>query len=201
MSGNLALMQPDVSKTTTDFVRRILTSAKRMASIVDQLFDYVSVDQGSGLPLARTHMDLGELARRVIEETKLAFTGRPDVVLQLDGDLHGEWDESRLGQVLSNLLGNALQHGTGSPTVALRDADGFVVIEVRNRGRPIPPEKLETLFEPFKGGTDKRHLGLGLFIACEIVRAHGGQIHATSGPDSTVFTISLPREARLRATA
>jgi PAS domain S-box-containing protein len=201
MSSNLVLMQPDVSESTAGFVRRILTSAKRMASIVEQLFDYVSVDQGSGLPITPAHMDLGELARRVVEESKLAFVGRPDVVLQLDGDLHGEWDETRLGQVLSNLIGNALQHGVGSPIVRLRDADGFVVIEVRNRGRPIPREKLDVLFEPFKGSADKRHLGLGLFIARQIVRAHGGEIRATSGPDSTVFTISLPREARLRATA
>ncbi len=201
MSASLILMQPDTTETNRGFARRVLTSAKRMLGIVEQLFDYVSVDQGTGLPLSRAHLDLGELAARVAEETHLAFPDKPNVKVELEGDLEGEWDEARLGQVLSNLVGNALQHGEDSPVVALHGTNGVVHIDVTNHGKPIPPEKLESIFEPFKGSEQKQHLGLGLFISREIVRAHGGEIEATSGPNATVFSISLPREAGTAATA
>lgn len=194
MSANLVLVQPDVSEPVASFTRKVLTSARRMLGIIEQLYDYVSVDQGGGLPLHKARIDLAAVARRVIDESMLAFVGRPAVELTIDGDLFGEWDEGRIGQVLSNLIANALQHGTGATTVALSGVDGSVHVEVRNRGKPIPPETLANIFEPFKGSSSKQHLGLGLFISREIVRAHGGEIHATSSESrGTVFSIDLPR--------
>lgn len=197
MSANLVLRQPDVSAPVAGFTRRVLTSARRMIGIIDQLYDYVSVDQGKGLPLARARIDLGALTRRVVEECALAYQGRPAPELAVDGDLYGEWDEGRLGQVLSNLVGNAMQYGTGPARVTLRGDDLTVHVEVRNRGKAIPKDTLDTLFEPFRGSGGNQHLGLGLFIARAIVRAHGGRIEASSSDaGGTAFSIDLPRSSR-----
>jgi PAS domain S-box-containing protein len=182
---------PDVARVTA----RIQRSATRMRAIVDQLFDFARLDKLGNLPLARTPFDLGELAQRTVEEVELA-SSRIDVAVrvELHGGLRGEWDEARIAQVFSNLVGNALQHGERSVVVRVTGLNREVVIEVANEGPPIPPDLLGRIFEPFESsGDDRRHLGLGLFITREIVRAHGGQIEARSGAGRTLFSVRLPR--------
>jgi signal transduction histidine kinase len=119
------------------------------------------------------------------------------------GDLTGEWDPARLRQLISNLLGNAAQHGgeTCRAEVSTRaDGPDAVVLAVRNDGPPIPPESLPTIFDPLVRGpkpeTRRRagSIGLGLHIAREIVTAHGGTIAVTSSAEAgTTFTVRLPR--------
>ena len=125
--------------------------------------------------------------------------------LMTTGDMEVEWDESRIGQVISNLVGNAMEHGSKDfpTTVTVVSEADRVKLSVKNMGKPIPPDSIESIFELFKQGTkegepDERsaHLGLGLHIAKEIVLAHGGTIAVTSTErDGTTFTATIPRNA------
>jgi signal transduction histidine kinase len=180
-------------------LERLSASAERMAKMIDELFDLARARQGGGIPITRQqNVDLLPVAERIVVELGAAATGR-ELGLQQQGDLHGDWDPDRLGQVLANLLGNALRHGSSEGPVQLQlngtDA-ARVVIEVRNRGQ-IPPEVLSCLFEPFRRGRartgSKEGLGLGLFIVEQIVLAHGGTINAESVDGATTFRVSLPR--------
>ncbi|HYS10701.1 MAG TPA: ATP-binding protein, partial [Myxococcales bacterium] len=117
----------------------------------------------------------------------------------------GEWDESRLEQVFSNLLSNAVHHGApGEPVVVrTRGENGTVLLEVVNRGEPIAPDLLPRLFEPLKGtaGEDRasarrRSVGLGLFIVKRVADAHGGDVRITSSAEAgTTVSVRLPRTA------
>lgn len=132
----------------------------------------------------------------------------PTRVIEVDarGSLEGEWDCPRISQVLTNLIGNALEHGSGSNvTVKVEGNDRDVTIAIHNRGVAIPIEQLSGLFNPMKNaeamaklGGDERaaNLGLGLYIAERIVHAHRGRIEVASSEESgTTFTVRLPRAA------
>jgi PAS domain S-box-containing protein len=183
-------LRPEIART----IARIQRSATHMRAVVEQLFDYARLDRSGNLPLARTWIDLGEVARRVIEEAELA-SSRTDtrVALEVHGDVRGQWDEARVAQVVSNLAGNALQHGERNVLVRVTGREDEVRIDVANEGSPIPEDLRPRLFEPFESGaSDGSHLGLGLYIAREIVRAHGGSIEVQSN-GTTVFAVRLPR--------
>ncbi|HEY4224016.1 MAG TPA: ATP-binding protein, partial [Myxococcota bacterium] len=114
------------------------------------------------------------------------------------GDTRGTWDADRLMQVFSNLIGNAVQHGTGTVRVRVDGlAAGVVVVQVQNDG-VIADSLLGTLFEPMAGGASRRDgsrgLGLGLYITQQIIMAHRGTIEVRSSVEhGTAFTIRLPR--------
>jgi signal transduction histidine kinase len=124
----------------------------------------------------------------------------PDAALrwQGSGDLRGEWDTDRLTQVVSNLVGNAIQHGSGTPvTITGQDQGDSVTLAVHNGGPSISSELLPFVFEPFARGREEsasHSIGLGLFIARAIVSAHGGRIDVHSSNDAgTTFTAQLPK--------
>ena len=183
-------------------VRRILSSAQRMQRLIDQLLELAQARHGTGIPVHSRPCDLGEILRHVLDELQAAHPeGRFD--LAVDGDPHGRWDPDRLGEVFSNLVGNAVQHGEGQAvTVRVRGAGDEVTTDIHNHGSPIPDTLLPRLFEPFRRGDASYasrggHAGLGLFIAREIVRAHAGRIDLRSHEeDGTTFTVSLPRGGR-----
>jgi signal transduction histidine kinase len=98
--------------------------------------------------------------------------------------------------VVSNLVGNAIQHGEGTPITLTAAPNGDrVTLEVHNGGAPIPADVLSSIFEPLKRGrSEGRHsIGFGLFIARAVVLAHGGDIQVTSSDAGTTFTVTLPR--------
>src|SRR6185503_618184 len=116
--------------------------------------------------------------------------------------LSGEWDSARMSQVLSNLLSNAVSHGSkGTPiTVTARGEGADVVVSVHNRGRPIPKNEFHSLFDPMKrnptASRDADHLGLGLYITAQVVAGHGGRIEVESTEErGTTFSVRLPRRA------
>jgi signal transduction histidine kinase len=118
------------------------------------------------------------------------------------GDLHGEWDGDRIAQALSNLVRNAIQHGSRTEKVSVVAAqDGEdVTIAVHNKGPTIPPASRAKIFEPMvrnPGADESDHsLGLGLYIASQIAIAHGGEITvASSDADGTTFAMRIPRTA------
>jgi signal transduction histidine kinase len=179
---------------------RILTSAGRMERMVTDLLDLTRSRLGGGIPVTRVPMDLEALLREMIAEQDAAAAGR-DLRLSTEGDLSGEWDRDRIAQVISNLLGNAIQHGTENMPVRLtaRGLGDTVVVEVVNQGVPIPPSEMETIFKAMvQGGERSRRgtsLGLGLYIARAIATAHGGTLTAASTAEQgTTFTLRLPRQ-------
>jgi PAS domain S-box-containing protein len=181
-------------------IRTISRSTDRMARLIQELLELTRVQVGGGLPLERERFDLADVTREIVAEAELVHPGRVLHCRAL-GDCVGEWDRARLSQVLSNLVGNALQYGApGSPIdVSVRDRGREVTIEVQNAGEPIPPEALPGLFDPFSRGLSdsarfRGGLGLGLYIAREVVAAHGGAISVSSTKeDGTCFHVRLPR--------
>jgi signal transduction histidine kinase len=194
------LLREDVSEGVARSVRRIATSAERMERLITQLLHFAQARHAGGIPMERRPSDLDEIARHVVEELEAAFPER-EISFHSEGILAGEWDADRLGEVLSNLVGNALQHGGEEPVaVRLRGVDDEdVLAEVHNAGAPIPAALLPHLFDPFRRGVSSsaersNSVGLGLFISREIVRAHGGMITVTSTADrGTSFFVQLPR--------
>jgi signal transduction histidine kinase len=197
MSAGLIKKGADVTRAA----EQILRSGERMSHMVDDLLDLTRTRLGSGIPIAPAQMDLGALCATVISEFQ-AIHPRRRLEFQAEGDLRGRWDPARLSQVLSNLLGNALQHGEHDRPVKVvaRDAAEEVVLEVHNEGRPIPPALLANIFEPMvshaREGAAATNVGLGLFIAREIVLAHGGTVTVTSlASEGTTFSVRLPHRS------
>ena len=181
-----------------DALGRILSSARRMERMIEQLLDFTRARAGGGIELARRPSDASEICAHALSELEIAH---PDwkIRAEIVGDLAGNWDGDRLMQVFSNLVANAGQHGSPEQGVLVR-LDGTtpdsVQIEVKNGGT-IPETVLRHLFDPFltvRLGRDRsRGLGLGLFIVREIVRAHGGTVDVVPELGSTTFRVRLPR--------
>lgn len=189
----LLRMHPD-DPTITRLGGRIRSSSKRMARLISQLLDFATTRQGS-LPVQPRGADLRHLAEMAIAEFEpLPGAG---VQHQVAGDPSGTWDPDRLLQLLSNLLGNALQHGDPSHPIVLRidgRAADVVLVEIENAGM-LPESVRENLFAPFVRESTGRSggAGLGLYIVHHIARAHGGEMVAESAAGRTVFRARLPR--------
>jgi PAS domain S-box-containing protein len=181
-------------------VERLRTSAFRMSKMIDELFDLARARLSGGIPIEpEDGVDISQVAEKIASELAATEPGR-SFELQRMGDTRGRWDGDRIGQVLSNLLGNALRHGSSDGPIELV-LDGSrpdeLLVTVSNRGQ-IPDDVIACLFEPFRrskaraGSTEG--LGLGLFIVQQIVQAHGGDIGARSQEGVTTFRIVLPRK-------
>jgi PAS domain S-box-containing protein len=170
----------------------------RIQHIVGDLLDLSREREGQGIPINPKPTDLRAVCRQIIDELEAIARDR-EITFDCDVDGAGAWDEHRIVQAISNLASNAVRHGTpGSPVhVRLTGDDERVAVEVHNRGT-IPDEIRPRIFEPFRSG---RHytsrgdgLGLGLFIAKAIARAHGGGVEVDSFDDETTFRLVLPRQ-------
>ena len=179
---------------------RVVSSAKRMNRMVADLLDLTRARFGDAIPVERTSTDLTQLCEQVASEhasqhaAGVRFVGR--------GDLRGEWDSDRISQVVSNLVRNAIEHGSADAPVTIT-AEGRrddVVVMVHNSGPVISADALRTIFDARVHGHDrsKQHtgLGLGLYIAWHVVEAHEGDIHAESDASGTRFVVRLPRRPR-----
>ena len=186
------------------------TSGLRAKRMVADILDFTKARLGGGIPMVPAECDLAEVAAQLVTETRASHPGR-ELGLVIEGSAHGWFDADRIAQAMSNLLGNAITYSTPSEPVEMfvRDAQGEVLIEVRNRGATIAPEILPMLFKPFQRGPTRigdrdvtRSVGLGLFIVEQIVQGHRGRIEVTSGDGVTSFRMILPRRtpsARMRA--
>jgi signal transduction histidine kinase len=182
-------------------LERISNSTERMLRMIDQLLDFTESRLGGGIPIHPQDTDLAAICRTVADEFEALYPGR--IRLKADGEVSGRWDGDRLTDVLSNLVSNAFRYGSAQDPVAISVGrrDGFVLLEVTNRGPTIPASLLPVIFDPFQRGPVEQHrgirgLGLGLYIAREIVRAHHGEIAVSSCPvEGTTFSVSLPRSS------
>jgi hypothetical protein len=201
LSSEVLARSGQLDDENTQIAKRMTTYGRVMDGMIHDLLDFTRTRLGGGMPLSPARVDLGDLCTDVLNEFEAAH---PDRSLRFEpvGDLTGQWDTARLRQVVSNLIGNAIKHGgeRGAIDVVARDEGPDVVLTVTNQGRPIAASALPTIFDPFVRATsmhsdDRRAgIGLGLYIARQVVIAHIGTIGATSSEEAgTVFTIRLPR--------
>ncbi len=188
---------------TLAMLQRSVASMRRM---ITDLLEYTRTRLGRGIEVVPAPGDFSALCREAFEEIEVAHPNRA-FESKVSSDLTTRFDSARMRQVLTNLLSNAVQHGDPDFPVRLEvSAEGDdICCEVRNRGTPIPPDALQVIFDPLvqissgevggHGGGDAS-LGLGLFIAREIVVAHGGTIGVTSSrEDGTTFRFRIPSSA------
>jgi signal transduction histidine kinase len=167
--------------------------------MVSELLDLTRIAAVGGLPMERRPIDLRGPVREAIDEIDISHPGRVRLLVP-DHAVEGTWDGDRIAQVVTNLVSNAIQYGSGDAAVhvQLQDEGAQAVLSVTNQGPVIAPEQLPTLFDPFQKGSDHAHsggLGLGLHIVHEVVKAHGGKIEVTSNAEhGTTFTARLPKQ-------
>ena len=178
-------------------VRHILTSARRATRLVDDVLDFTRGSMGKGIPVnIEPCPDLEEALRHVIAEIQSVHPDRS--ILSSIGDLRDvQCDRERVAQLASNLVANAVTHGdrAGAVVVSAQSDQATFVLSVKNQGQ-IAEEALPHLFKPYSrptGDTPQAGLGLGLYIASEIARSHGGTLDVVSNAEQgTIFTFSLP---------
>jgi PAS domain S-box-containing protein len=195
-AATLLLRRAGLDDDTRELAEAIDCSGKRMLEMIESLLDFSQTRFKGALPMSPIPMDLGEVSRAVVDEILAANPGR-QIALTVNGDARGRWDPARMAQVVSNLVGNAIIYGAPrEPVRASVEGDAEMLrFTVWNAGAPIPPELFPVLFEPFRrGASHGRGLGLGLYIAKQIVTAHGGDIDVYSTEeDGTRFTVRVPR--------
>jgi|SRR6187399_130041 signal transduction histidine kinase len=185
---------PDPAKKMVGIMRK---SVRRMANLIDDVLDFARGRLGGGLSLTLSEdQPLTPALEQVIAELRMSF---PDRVIETDFT-HKEClkcDRMRISQLLSNLVANALTYSyPGTPVRArTRIHDGAFELSVSNQGEPIPPQAMARLFAPYERGAvrpSQQGLGLGLYIASEIARAHGGTLTVSSTVEETRFTLKMP---------
>ncbi|RYZ08701.1 MAG: hybrid sensor histidine kinase/response regulator [Myxococcales bacterium] len=198
LTGAEVLLRTSAEENTKKIADRIRASGQRMAGLVNDVLDMARSRIGGGIVLGKERLDLGELVQRLVAE----HHREGGFKVSLTGDLHGEWDAGRLAQAISNLLGNAVQHGgTESPIEVTADGSALdsVTLSISNAGA-IPASIQTRLFDPFRGRENRASpesgLGLGLYIVKQIALAHDGSVRLdSSDPDRTSFVVELPRKS------
>jgi signal transduction histidine kinase len=202
LSTEMLLRKANLEGDALLCAQHIKRGTRHMAVMVSDLLELVRSRLGKSLPIEPVAMDLAEAAREAIAQ---ACAGNPecDPTLKVTGDTQGVWDAGRLDQLLQNLIGNALQHGSDKRdvTVTLSGEAEAVRLSVHNNGVPIPEDAISTIFDPLVRSADEElgqpstSLGLGLFIVRQVVDAHHGTIEVSSNEvDGTVFMVVLPRK-------
>lgn len=184
---------------------RISRSAATMTTMVNDLLEYARTQLGGAIPIRRALADIVDICQSAVEDASAAH---PDCIFQIEkaGERIGDYDAPRLAQVFSNLLNNAAQYkGTDHPvTISAVGEPEETIVQVKNFGPEIPRASLAAIFDPLvqlaimtdQKGPATTSMGLGLFIAREIVTSHGGSIAVESSAEAgTVFTVRLPRAA------
>jgi signal transduction histidine kinase len=207
------LMVASLSESSRrDAAMRIGRASKSMDVLITDLLEFTRSRLGFGIPVERSECDLRAACAEALDVAKASDPER-EFMEEVSGDLRIQADGPRLRQVLSNLLSNAVQHGDKQTPITLRAwvEENEVALAVANFGKPIPMDALRIIFDPLVqvpattsdlSNRPKTSLGLGLFIAREIVLGHYGTIDVQSSPGTgTVFTIRLPRAIRAHGEA
>lgn len=169
----------------------------RLSQLTEELLDVTRIASGR-LALEPHEMDLGELVREVADRHRDTATRiGSEIRVDSSDEVKGSWDRSRLDQVATNLLSNAVKFGQGRPIDLRVERNGCGArLIVEDRGIGISVEDQAKIFERFERAVSRRSyggMGLGLWIARQIVDAHGGQIHVASEPGhGSRFSVELP---------
>jgi signal transduction histidine kinase len=198
MASGVRLMTKAKSADDTIKIAGLMQNTiNRMSLLIDNVLDFARGRLGGGLTLQRLPNEpVEDVLNQVAAELRSTHMDR-DIETRFDVSQPVNCDPQRIGQLFSNLLGNAVTHGSPhKPIVARATTDnGIFDLSVTNAGDLIPPATMAQLFQPFFRGTVKKSLqglGLGLFIASEIARAHGGTLDVTSADDETRFSFRMP---------
>ncbi|MGH7328267.1 MAG: ATP-binding protein, partial [Polyangiaceae bacterium] len=194
----LMLMEDDVAPQHERRLKRVVASGVRMQRMIEQLLDVTRARLSNGIPVNLGPCDASLLVASIIEEAKGATPDRV-ILFTTEGSCPALLDADRLGQVVSNLLGNAITYGDPQKAIEVtaRREESRIKISVRNFGSPIDDALLPQLFEPFTrrpaAASRSAGLGLGLYISDQIVRGHGGSIRvSSSAKEGTCFEVELP---------
>jgi signal transduction histidine kinase len=210
MGAQLLMGDPALPARSVAIAQRILGSAQRIEGLVADLIDFSVGSLGRGMPVKAEPMDFAAECVQIVEEIRALHPDR-QVELTISGDLHVVWDRARVNQALSNLIGNAIQHGDKEqPVWIVVESGDQIVISVRNKGPRIEAARLHLMFDPGRrfsirsaserSAGNAANLGLGLYITREIVTAHGGEIRVSSTEDAgTIFALTMPRIAETGA--
>ncbi len=196
ISGAQLLARTNLDPRQRSVVDMMQSSAARMGELIENVMDFARSRLGGGMGIHRQTVDLTPVLTHTVDELRSAFPER-DIRVEIAPSLTLSCDSHRISQLLSNLVANAVTHGSEEdPIVVSGGATGGVFeLAVENGGRPIPPELLAVLFQPFtreKARPSQNGLGLGLYIASEIARAHGGTLDVVSSVAQTRFTFRMP---------
>lgn len=204
MAAGLLISRGSLTEEDARLTSRIVVSGHRMSRMIGQLVEFTRARLGAGFNLALAPRDLGEICKDIADELRISTSA--DVRHSSEGDVSGTWDADRLAEVVSNIAGNAVDHATRGTSILIhtRDDGGEVVAEITNHGAEIPADLIPSIFTAFgragpQSSATADHLGLGLYIASEIVRAHGGTLGVRSSDGTTTFTMRLPRVAKAPA--
>jgi signal transduction histidine kinase len=196
-AGTKMLLRTPLDDKGKTIVGLMQNSATRMAKMIDNVLDLARGRLGTGISLARdANQPLVPVLNQVAAELQASW---PDREIETDFSLaeRVNCDRTRIAQLFSNLLGNAITHGAADRAIRARAGTDGAHFElwVSNAGDPIPAAALDRLFRPFTRGAirpNQQGLGLGLYIASEIARAHGGTLHVSSTAEETRFTFRMP---------
>lgn len=198
MGLTVDLMQRKAS-APADQTALLARAVKRLTSLLDSLLEYNRAGLGAGMKLQHAATDL---ASACADELELLRAAHPeaDISLIVNGAVQADVDASRVREALANLVSNAAKHGEAEQPiiVTVKSHPSAVHIAVENAGY-IPPDEIDMLFEPLRQretpsmDTERTHLGLGLFIARQIARAHGGDTTGSSAKGRVTFTMELPK--------
>jgi signal transduction histidine kinase len=195
-AGTRILSQETLSAKGAGVVSLMQRAALRMSRLIDNVLDFARGRLGGGFTLTRHTESLAPVLDHVVAELR---AGHPNRIIDTDFELTTpvNCDRARISQLFSNLLGNALTHGAADKPIRAHAStrDGLFELSVSNGGKPIPPAAMERLFAPFSRGEvqpNQQGLGLGLYIASEIAKAHGGTLTVSSAPEETRFTFRMP---------
>ncbi len=202
LGAEVLLLDDTLNAKPTMLASRIYTSAKRANKIVTDLLDFTRSQSGAGIPVHRTESNLSTVCEGMVEEVR-AYNPEHQIVYETSGNLTGLFDASRMEQVFSNLISNAVHHGSKATPiwVGMHAEQAHAVFTVHNQGEPIAEDARADIFNPMSRHSqyaEGEHgpnsgLGLGLYIASEIVSAHIGTIDVKSAADlGTTFTVRLP---------
>jgi signal transduction histidine kinase len=198
-AGMRLLLRDPRSQQAPAIISAIQKSVLRMAGLVDNIMDFARGRLGGGLTIRRdAKQPLTPVLEQVIGELNSVF---PDVAIEAAIDVQEpvDCDRGKMGQLFSNLLGNAITYGDqGRPVrVSARTVNGMFELAVTNYGEPISDKAMQNLFKPYTRGErpSQQGLGLGLYIASQIAKAHGGAIDATSTAEETRFVFQMPQRS------